>query len=149
MQQATDREACAALVYRLYRALDTHDYRELDALFSPDAVVSRLGQVHAGLPNITKVFASRPAELRTRHLIGNLLVEPDAAGGAKGSFTMTVVRATASPQAALPLMVRGPWRVSDVEIGFVAGPAGWRIVRVTTASQFEFDPALAGEAVPA
>lgn len=141
MQSPTDREACAALVYALYLALDTHDYLGLEGLFTPQARMTRLGETHAGLPAIASAFARRPATLRTRHLVCNLLIE-DAADGALGRFTMTVVRGQAPPGAELPLLVRGPWRVSDVRVRFEQEPAGWRIAALATESQFEFDPAL-------
>lgn len=141
MQPPTDREACTALVFGLYLALDTHDYRHLEKLFTPWSRMTRLGETHAGLPAIAAAFARRPESLRTRHLVSNLLVE-DAADGATGRFTMTVVRGRALPGTGLPILVRGPWRVSDVRVHFEKGAAGWRIVALATEAQFEFDAAL-------
>jgi len=149
LQPPTDREACTALVYRFYRSLDTRDYAPLDDIFMPDASMTRLGSRHAGLAAIRAALAKRAATLRTRHLISNLLIDTADDGAALGHFSMTVVRAHAAPDAALPLPVRSPWRTSDVQARFERAGSCWRIASLATTSQFEFDPSLPAEKVPA
>lgn len=149
MQPPTDREACAALVHGLYRALDTHDYLGMDSFFTPGARMTRLGEILAGLPAIAAALAQRPAALRTRHLVSNLLIDGKTEGVGLGRFTMMVVRAQAGPASVLPILVRSPWRVSDVDVHFERSAQGWRIASLSTASQFEFDPALQTEAAGA
>lgn len=145
MQPPTDREACTALVYRFYRSLDTHDYAPLDEIFTPNASMIRMGNGHAGLTAIRTALSKRAATLRTRHIISNLIIEPETSGIASGLFSMTVVRSHAAPSATLPLLIRSPWRVSDVKTRFEQMDSGWRIAALSTTSLFEFDPSLPAE----
>ncbi|CAM3938632.1 nuclear transport factor 2 family protein [Bordetella tumulicola] len=149
MQRPTDREACTALVYRFYRSLDTHDYAPLKDIFTANASMTRMGNGHAGLTAIRTALSKRAATLRTRHVISNLTIDPETNGAACGHLYMTVVRSHASPNATLPLLIRGPWRMSDVKIGFEHTDSGWRIATLSTTSLFEFDPSLPAEEVSA
>src|SRR5262249_46899124 len=105
--------------------------------------MTRLGETLAGVPAILAAFAKRPTDLLTRHLISNLLIETEAEV-ASAHFLMAVVRGRAASDAERPIRVASPWRVSDVKVGFERVSHQWRICHLTTQSQFEFDPSLAG-----
>jgi ketosteroid isomerase-like protein len=131
--------ACAGLVNRLYLALDEHDYSSLERLFTPDAEWVRLGERTVGLDAIQALMQKRPADLSTRHVIANPVVDLREENHAQGSFYMLVVRKSGvTPGIPLPLPVDSFWRLSVVQAEFRRTEAGWRIARQRTESQFEF-----------
>lgn len=139
--------ACTRLVHRLYGMLDEHAYGQLDEVFTPDAAWTRLGHQTHGLPAITTLLGQRPADLATRHLIGNAVVDADGPGAARGRFYLTVLRCHGvAPDAPRPLFIPGPWRMSVLHTRFRQTDGGWRIAAQETATQFEFGTPPGGTA---
>jgi len=60
--------ACARLVQEFAFCMDRRRYEALAALFTPDGVFDRVGQVLRGRAAIQEALAARSVDLRTRHL---------------------------------------------------------------------------------
>jgi ketosteroid isomerase-like protein len=115
------REACQRLCLDFAAHADQNNPDALAALFMPDAVFERLGEIHRGREAIRALIAGRPADVWSRHYCSNIRIDlaPDGqSASGQGYF----------------LMFRGPVGSADratvhaeFRDTFVLTPSGWRI----------------------
>jgi 3-phenylpropionate/cinnamic acid dioxygenase small subunit len=63
---------CRQLCVRFARHLDNGDYEAMFALFTPDGVFDRAGQILCGHEQMRAAFGSRPPGIRSRHVVTNI-----------------------------------------------------------------------------
>lgn len=63
---------CRKLCLRFARHLDDGDFEAMFALFTPDGVFDRVGQVLRGSEQMRAAFGSRPPGIRSRHVVTNI-----------------------------------------------------------------------------
>lgn len=63
---------CTQLCVRFARYLDNGDFEAMFALFTPDGVFDRVGQVLRGHEEMRAAFGSRPPGITSRHVVTNL-----------------------------------------------------------------------------
>jgi 3-phenylpropionate/cinnamic acid dioxygenase small subunit len=63
---------CRQLCVRFARHLDNGDFEAMFALFTPDAVFDRVGQVLRGHQEMRTAFGSRPPGITSRHVVTNV-----------------------------------------------------------------------------
>ncbi len=78
-----------SIAYAIY--LDTQRYDEFAALFGDEGVLNVSGRVE-GQAAIARAMANRPAKLRSRHVLTNILIEPVDQEHATGTTYLSLYR---------------------------------------------------------
>ncbi|HTK62961.1 MAG TPA: nuclear transport factor 2 family protein [Pseudonocardia sp.] len=63
---------CTRLCVRFARHLDNGDFEAMFALFTPDGVFDRVGQVLNGHEEMRAAFGARPPGITSRHVVTNI-----------------------------------------------------------------------------
>ena len=118
--------ACTELTYAYARLIDFRDYEGFAALFADDGVLD-VGQPLAGPAAIFASCMKRPENLRSRHVVSNVFVEPLSADTARGINYVTVYRhvGPASLERG-PAPLDQPAAVGHYEDRYVCTEDGWR-----------------------
>jgi len=130
---------CAMLSIVFARYVDTRDYDKLIALFTPDAVLDRRGELVAGRDAIRAMMDARPADLRTRHICTNIEITPIGKKSAEGLTVFTLYRGK-EKNAAEPADLTGPAFVGEYKDRFEKTTEGWRIARREVRLIFQREP---------
>ncbi|MES2977977.1 MAG: nuclear transport factor 2 family protein [Pseudomonadota bacterium] len=120
-----DEAACTRLCIAFANHIDARRYGGVLDLFTPDAVLDRMGTVARGRGAISKFLEARPVALETRHLCTNIeitLVAPDAAVG-----TCYVLFFQGSSTDGGSAQAIGPPGVVEYHDRFERTAEGWRI----------------------
>lgn len=122
-------QACRELVLRAARCVDAHDAAGLARLFAADGVLVRPNaQPLQGRDAIQAVYAQRPAERITRHLVTNTLVEVESPASARAlSYVLLWSGSTADPDGPQGRRAHGWPLVGEFDDRFVLEAEGWRI----------------------
>lgn len=122
------------LLNRFCRALDSSQYDQLLACFSPDGTWLRMGKPLTGHAEILRELTdNRPATLKTIHLVSNVVIdgqegpsvsEPSVSGqSASGQFYMVAYRHdSAAPP---PYPMRQPAVIGVCPVEIVLTQEGW------------------------
>ncbi|NML18830.1 nuclear transport factor 2 family protein [Azohydromonas caseinilytica] len=121
--------ACRELVLRAARCVDAGDAAGLAQLFAVDGVLVRPNaQPLQGRDAIQAVYAQRPAERMTRHLVTNTLVEVESPTSARAlSYVLLWTGSSADPDGPQGRRAQGRQLVGEFEDRFTREPEGWRI----------------------
>lgn len=133
------RESIAAVgetVVRFFAALDGGAFETLADLMAPDGVWHRQGKALAGREAILKAMAERGPDVRTAHLVTNLLVEPDA-DAATARFIMTAFRHDGALAADAPAPLAGPFSIGFYTCRCVRHDGHWRIAEMRGNTRFK------------
>ena len=132
MDAAARREIqfdCRELSIAYARTLDFCDYDAFANLFTDDAVLSA-GPLIEGREAIRNWLAKRPDELRSRHVLTNIFIDPVDADHARGISYLSLYRHVGEESLAPdPIAFEGPAAVGHYEDRFVRTDAGWRFER--------------------
>lgn len=121
--------ACERLSIAYARAIDFRDYDAFVELFTEDAVLEAGGLLE-GKAAIRESLRKRPDELRSRHVLTNIFIEPLDAETARGITYLTLHRHVGKESLeAGPVAFDGPAAVGHYEDRFVLAKEGWRIAR--------------------
>ena len=120
------REECRSLSVAYARALDFRDYDALANLFTDDGILDTVRQAE-GREAIRASLGERSDEIRTRHVITNMVVEVMDDDVARGLSYLCLYRHQGS-ESLLPEAVgfAAPAAVGHYEDGFRRTDAGWR-----------------------
>ncbi len=121
------------------RYVDTRDYEKLIALFTPDGVLDRRGELVVGPDAIRGMMDARPPELRTRHICTNIEITPTGDPTAEGLTVFTLYRGQ-EKNAAEPVELTGPAFVGEYKDQFRKTAEGWRIARREVRLIFQREP---------
>lgn len=88
-QRLVIEHACARLALEYARAIDFRDYDNFVELFAADAVLDVDVPLH-GRAAILEWVMRRPDEVRSRHVITNILIEPQSSDHARGTAYLTL-----------------------------------------------------------
>ncbi len=117
--------ACTALSSTYARCLDFRDYDAFLTLFTDDAVLDA-GRRLEGLAAIREDLRHRPDELRTRHVISNVFIDPLSADEARGIAYLTLYRYRGRDSLRPgPVPLHGPAAVGHYEDRFRRTATGW------------------------
>ena len=138
MSQSTQYDvtpAVAGLLHRLFVYLDERRYCEAAALFGSDGLWVRQGKRLVGADEVQQALEERPADLVTRHLISNTVLDGQAAD-MHDSIHYVVVYAGQDDGSLLSLDTLQPLQVGVYRVRCHDTPAGWRIARLTGEASF-------------
>lgn len=138
MAETCERD-CARLSIVFARYVDTRDYDKLIALFTPEGVLDRRGEIIEGHGAIRTVMEARPAELRTRHVCTNIEITQTGPKTAEGLTVFTLYRGR-EKDAVEPVELTGPAFVGEYRDRFEQTAAGWRIARREVRLLFQREP---------
>ena len=130
---------CARLSIVFARYVDTRDYDKLLALFTPEGILDRRGEIVAGRDAIRAMMNARPAELRTRHVCTNIEITQTGAETAEGLTVFTLYRGR-EKDAVEPVELTGPAFVGEYKDHFERTVDGWRIARREVRLLFQREP---------
>lgn len=129
IEDLTCKLACNDLLVRLCTALDSGDNDAAADCFAEDAVLELPAGEKRG-PEVRAVLNARPASVTTRHVMTNVIVEPEGEACARGAGYILVYRVPTAADSARPLALPAtPQAAGDWRISFVDTPRGWRISR--------------------
>jgi SnoaL-like domain len=125
------RRACRDLLLKLAWLTDHGPHHEIPTLFSEDGELIRDGKPTRGRDALREMYAKRPPELMTRHLISNLVIEPlsDSLAVARSSATVYRVRSPGGTKPVPPMTCGGPESILDYDDRLERLPEGWRLSR--------------------
>ncbi len=120
------RRACTELSLDYARCVDFRDYDALLTLFREDAVLE-VGQPLRGAAAIRAYVRARPDEIRSRHVISNVFVDPLGGGEARGICYLTLYshRGPESLSPA-PAPLPGPLLIGHYEDRFCCRGGRWQ-----------------------
>lgn len=130
-QERVVRE-CERVFLQIARLTDHGPQDAIAQHFTEDAEMDRDGTRVHGRAALQELYARRPVNLVTRHLVSNLLVTPVSAGEAVCRASATVYRhrgTDPATPAAVPVTCAGPESVVEYEDSLVRTEAGWKVAR--------------------
>lgn len=122
-------------LHAFFSHLDERRYDALVAMFLPQGRWLRQGRWFEGQAAIRATLQARPASMRVRHVISNVLVLPGEGGQLRVDAYMTAYRQL-DPQAVPELFTLS--RVSNI---FLRQDGAWRLVEQQMEREFEFPQA--------
>jgi hypothetical protein len=128
--------ACADVLHRFYRALDTGDYQSLANLMLADGVWERQGKRLEGRGAIMEALNDRSPGLITAHLVSNLVVDCIDGRTAIASAYITVLRHEGDGSSVGPVPVPAPRAVQFCRDRLMLTEDGWRIAEKTSKAIF-------------
>lgn len=121
---------CERLFLQIARLTDHGPQDRIAQLFTEDAQLDRDGTMVRGRAALQELYARRPPNLFTRHLVSNLLVTPISAGEAACHAYATVYRHRGKDVAtapAPPVTCKGPESIVEYEDRLVRTEDGWKV----------------------
>jgi hypothetical protein len=123
---AAVERACVRLVHSYARCADFGETQNAAALFTLQGLLEMPGgRCYAGREAIRKRLEEQPANQVSRHMIGNLLIDPVDADRARGFCYFTLYRGMRN-DAAGPLASQVPFVVGHYDDEFERTADGWR-----------------------
>ena len=119
---------CTRLCNDFIYNIDRRNYDALLALFAPDPVLDRTGTIYKGMDGMRTFLASRPNDMYVRHTSTNIRIDMTGPRTAKGTSCVTMFRATAKPNADLPLPT-SMLVFAEYDDEYVLTDVGWKISR--------------------
>ncbi len=128
-ERAEIERSCNRLVTAYARATDLGDGPAAAALFTEDGQLDMPGgRSFHGRAQIAARIAEQPRQQVSRHVIANIVIEPQAADRAAGSLYVTMYRGQ-RPESGGPVPLDGPYLVGEYEDEYRRTAEGWRIAR--------------------
>lgn len=127
----TAHRACERLFLKIAHLTDHGPQAEIAALFTEDGEVDRDGTLVRGRDALREMYAKRPANLMTRHLVSNLWVEPGTAGDwvCRALATVYRIRGTEGTRPVPPVHCEGPESIVEYEDHVSCEDGLWRVRR--------------------
>jgi len=127
--------AVSDLLHRLFFNLDERRYSQVAELFAPDGVWHRQGEQLQGGADVRRALERRPAQLRTRHLVSNTIIEA-ADGLTSESAHYVLVFAHHADEAMLRLPELQPLQLGVYRARCRHTDGKWEIVELTGQPSF-------------
>ena len=118
-------------LHLFFQMLDERRYDDLLEQFAPDGRWLRQGQWLTGRGEIATALAERPATMRVRHVITNIVVSPRAAGEFAVHAYMTAYRQRAEGRPEL-------FRLNLVSCVYRRGGDNWLLAEQQLLPEFDF-----------
>lgn len=135
MIEATAYLCCQDLIYRLWNALDHRRIEDVMSRLTPDARWQR-ERWYEGEAAIRAALNARPANLRIRHALTNLIVDADG-DGYRARFLMVPQMAMASEGQDAPFEAEPMATVADMTVRIVRKDEDWRVSEIAFDSVFQ------------
>lgn len=131
-QSDTERlvRECERVFLQIARLTDHGPHDHIARLFTEDAHLDRDGTPVRGRTALADLYAKRPANLMTRHLVSNLLVTPLSGTEALCQATATIYRhrgPDAHTAPTPPVTCSGPESIVEYEDRLVRTQEGWKV----------------------
>ncbi len=117
---------CTRLCQDFIYHIDRREYEPFLALFAPEPVLDRAGQVFKGLDGLKQFCEGRALDRYVRHLMGNIRIDMTGPTTAKGTSSVTMFGAKALPDAALPLP-SSLQVFAEYDDAYVLTDGGWKM----------------------
>lgn len=127
--------ACTQLSMRFAKYADFRDYPALVALFVEDGVFERMGQRHVGSEAILALMATRPLDMKTRHICSNIVIDALGEDTATGVTYVQLYRHDGGGDNEVA-PASAPRMVGDYHDSFVRTAHGWRFAERTFVLEF-------------
>ena len=124
---------CGRVLVGFYRAIDEARFSDAAIYFAEDAEWHRRGVILKGRKAVEDAYKDRGPEVRTRHLLSNLMIDVRPEGTALFSLNITFYMGVSSPDN-VPT-VSGPSTVL-YSFGELRRDSDWRIARKETRREF-------------
>lgn len=121
-------------LHLFFQHLDERRYDELAAMFLPQGRWLRQGRWVEGRPAILSALAARPASMRVRHILSNIIVTSRAAGEAEVQAYLTAYRQLEGQRPAL-------FSINVVGNLFRREGDAWMLAEQQLVREFEFEGA--------
>jgi hypothetical protein len=131
---AEDIAQLTQMLHRFFSHLDERRYEELAAMFLPEGRWLRQGKWLEGRPAIIGALSARPASMRVRHIISNIVVTRRFATEAEVQAYMTAYRQLEGERPAL-------FSINLVGNVFRRQAGGWMLAEQQLVRDFEFEGA--------
>ena len=126
------------LLLSFYKALDEARFSDAATAFATNGEWHRKGEVLRGPDQVARAFDGRDPDLRTRHVVSNILLNPSE-GGQEFSLYITLFATNASSDA-VPT-ISGPAMVLTSNGTLINQAGHWKIRTKQTTRQFRIKPA--------
>ena len=128
-QRAAIEHACTRLSYEYARAIDFRDYDNFAELFATDGELE-VGRTLSGRTAIQESLHGRPDELRSRHVITNVLIDVESASSARGTSYLSLYRHL-GPESLdrVPIAFDAPAAIGHYEDRFICEGGIWLFKR--------------------
>jgi len=120
------QQDCETVEIAMMRAVDLRQYDQAADFFTSSAVLD-VGTPLIGKDAIRAWLVDRPSELRSRHVLTNVLVEVIDADRARVTSLLTLYRDLGESRAGEPSPLASPAAVGDYSSELVRIADGWRI----------------------
>ena len=125
------RRECERVFLEIARLTDHGPQHAIAQFFTQDGELDRDGMVLGGRAALLELYAKRPANLLTRHLVSNVMVTPLSSEHAICHAYATIYRFRSTDGSAPvpPVTCEGPESVAEYEDRMVKTDEGWKISR--------------------
>ncbi|MDH7798956.1 MULTISPECIES: nuclear transport factor 2 family protein [unclassified Beijerinckia] len=132
-------QSCAKLIVALADYTDNSDYEAALSLFDENAVMDRDGQRFIGIESLRAVYAARPVNRVTCHILSNIAIDVLSTQTAVSRCLVTVYRHHGDSATTLqpPYPLSSPETIGEYRDRFVLTPSGWRFAERITRSMFQ------------
>jgi 3-phenylpropionate/cinnamic acid dioxygenase small subunit len=127
---------CSQLCIRFARHLDNGDFEAMFALFTPDGVFDRAGQILRGHEQMRAAFGARPAGIRSRHVVTNVDFLAVSAGEAEARIYNLSFHAVGDEGAGPLTYATENARFIDFHDHYRLTDQGWRFASRTAGAVF-------------
>jgi len=125
-------------INRFYQRLDARDYEGVAAAFVEGGIWHRQGKELVGRRMILDAMQGRSPTLVIHHLPTNIVLEPDASGGLKAIYYLTVFKFDNGQALAGPAPTAAPTMIAISEAELRWTDEGWKFgMLLTRAPTFE------------
>jgi hypothetical protein len=126
------------LINQLFYFLDQSNYEELVALFEPDGIWHRQGEVLSGSAQIMQAMKKRPATQRIRHVVTNGFIDSQSEGLVHFVAYMMAYRFDDGSVRTGPVEISRPLRMSVIRAALRQTQGAWKVAEMSLTSEFEF-----------
>lgn len=129
---------CTQLIHQLFYFLDQSDYEPLVALFEPNGILHRQGEVLCGSSQIMQAMKKRPATQRIRHVISNGFIQSRPEELVHFVAYMVAYRFDDGSVRTGPVEISRPLRMSVIRASLRLTQDVWKIAEMSFTPEFEF-----------
>jgi SnoaL-like domain len=140
-EMADIERTCERLVYAYSRALDLGDLSGAADFFAENGSLARPmtpDQIIHGREAIRASLLTRPANLRTKHLVTNTMIQVESHDTAAGISYLTMIATVPGAEDKPPLLSTGPVYFGEFKDRFVRENGVWRFQERLGSIQMKF-----------
>lgn len=126
------------LLMSFYQALDEARFADAATAFATNGAWYRKGEVLRGPDQVARAYEGRNPDLRTRHVVSNVLLTPSDEGQ---EFSVYITLFAGNASASAVPTIRGPAMILTSNGTLISQAGQWKIQTKRTTRQFGIEPA--------